>query len=305
LQVNKQSFPVQPDENGFISIDRTWMDGDLVKLSLPMTLRAESLPDGSPWISFVKGPIVLAARIADSDSLPDLHRKNSRSDMLPAGALFPQRKVPIVIQNNKPVTTQLRPIKGQPLAYSASFFTVAPTAGELMLTPLYALHDARYFVYWRLATPAQLDSILRTWETEDQLKRLLERKTIDKITPGNVQDEQEHAFRDDESFSGWRFERSFRAAQNGFGYLISNASLKGKILRLTLEGKVKYPGFDVWIDDARVKTIEPDGQALDDLIDIDLTIPDHKHYIPTFRIRFTSKNTNGVPPIFHIRLLSE
>jgi hypothetical protein len=213
--------------------------------------------------------------------------------------------MPIVIPQNKPVTTQLKPIKGQQLAYSGSFFSAEPTNRELILTPFYTLHDARYFLYWRLATPVQMDSIVRSWEMEDQQKRFLDRKTVDKINPGNAYEENEHAFRDDESFSGWRFERSFRAAHNGFGYLISNASLKGKILRLTLEGKIKYPGFDVWIDDVLVKTIEPTGQAPDDLIDIDLTIPNNKQYVPTFRIRFTSRNSNGVPPIFQIRLLSE
>lgn len=302
LMVNKNILSFQPDEHGYVMIDRTWKDGDLVRLNLPMSLREEALYEGSPWISFLKGPIVLAAKLTDTDSLPAIQTENQ---VLPSGPMFPLRNAPLVIKGNKSVTQQLKPVKGLPLSYTASFFSAEPSGRSLLLKPFYSLHNSRYFLYWREATPTQLDSIVNVWKEEDRQARLQLQRTIDEIYPGSTTNESDHAFRDDESFSGYRFEQTYRAAKNGFGYLISNASLKGKILRLTLEGKEKHPGFDVWIDDAFVQTVQLDGTNENDLMQIDLPLPENKLNLPTFRIRFTARNLNGVPPIYTIRLLSQ
>lgn len=302
LMVNKDVLSFQPDEHGYVMIDRTWKDGDLVRLNLPMSLRTEALHEGSPWISFLKGPIVLAAKLTDTDSLPAIQTANQ---VLPSGPMFPLRNAPLVIKANKPVTQQLKPVKGLPLSYTASFFSAEPSGRSLLLEPFYALHNARYFLYWREATPTQLDTIVNEWEEEDRQARLLVQRTIDEIYPGSSTNESDHAFRDDESYAGNRFEQTYRAAKNGFGYLISNASLKGKVLQLTLEGKEKHPGFDVWIDDAFVQTIQLDGTNENDLMQIDLPVPESKQNMPTFRIRFTARNQSGVPPIFCIRLLTQ
>jgi uncharacterized protein len=51
------------------SIRRTWKDGDVIELTLPMSLRTQPLPGDPTMHAFVYGPVVLAARTPHSPEL--------------------------------------------------------------------------------------------------------------------------------------------------------------------------------------------------------------------------------------------
>ena len=52
---------------GFISINRSWAEGDTVEVTLPMTVKAYGLPDNSSVYGFKYGPTVLAAKLGKDE----------------------------------------------------------------------------------------------------------------------------------------------------------------------------------------------------------------------------------------------
>ena len=46
--------------SGYLSVRRIWNGTTTVTVRLELRLPAELLPDGSPWVSFLFGPVVLA-----------------------------------------------------------------------------------------------------------------------------------------------------------------------------------------------------------------------------------------------------
>jgi DUF1680 family protein len=47
VKVNNQIQKLSVNEQGYVSVERTWQNGDIVQLALPMDTRLEQLPDGS------------------------------------------------------------------------------------------------------------------------------------------------------------------------------------------------------------------------------------------------------------------
>ncbi|HTI12499.1 MAG TPA: beta-L-arabinofuranosidase domain-containing protein, partial [Puia sp.] len=86
--VNGQRVAVRPWEDGYLSLDRTWKNKDRIVLRLPMRTTAEPLPDGSRWVAFLHGPIVLAAPTGTED-LEGLWADSSRWGHIARGKMLP------------------------------------------------------------------------------------------------------------------------------------------------------------------------------------------------------------------------
>ncbi|SPO05374.1 uncharacterized protein DNG_08061 [Cephalotrichum gorgonifer] len=96
---------------------RDWQDGDVVALSLPMSLRQIPAQDDENVVAFAYGPTVLAANYGD--------RELSGLPQIEVGSI--------------------EPVPNEPLAFTA-------TAGEesVVLSAFYDAHDYNYNVYWRV-----------------------------------------------------------------------------------------------------------------------------------------------------------
>ncbi|MCP2246541.1 glycoside hydrolase family 127 protein [Lentzea aerocolonigenes] len=118
IRVNGGPQGVTPGE--YARIDRTWTSGDVVDISLPMTLQRESTPDNRSVQAMRHGPIVLAGAYGTNDlqSMPSLQPSTIR-----------------------PTAT--------PLQYTATAST-----GQVTLLPFYKMHGQRYTVYWTVAAEA-------------------------------------------------------------------------------------------------------------------------------------------------------
>lgn len=101
----------------YARINRTWASGDVVDVSLPMTLQRESTPDNRTVQAVKHGPIVLAGAYGTNNlsSMPALQPSTIR-----------------------PTST--------PLQYTATAST-----GQVTLLPFYKVHGQRYTVYWTVA----------------------------------------------------------------------------------------------------------------------------------------------------------
>jgi uncharacterized protein len=141
--------PWQPETkltpSSYAKLDRTWKNGDVVEVKLPMRLHAQPIPDDPTLVAFLYGPVVLAGELG-TDEL-DPKRIYSEDKVLHGG--FPSIRVPELSGDRNALDKWIQPAasKEKPLR----FRTVnAGQPVDVTLSPFYRLFDQRYSVYWRL-----------------------------------------------------------------------------------------------------------------------------------------------------------
>ena len=128
---------------GAIVIEREWQPGARITFRVPLVVRAERLPDGSPWQAFLAGPIVLAARNPDA-GLTGLRGDDQRWGHVAGGPLLPLADVPIVTDAAAAeLLTETAPLRYR--------LRTADSADSVELEPFAGIHDSRYTVYWPVA----------------------------------------------------------------------------------------------------------------------------------------------------------
>jgi DUF1680 family protein len=70
VTVNGHSHTVANGPSRYIDIDRTWRDGDVVDVQLPMQRRLEPLPNAPNLVAVMHGPLVLAGRLGTEGLSP-------------------------------------------------------------------------------------------------------------------------------------------------------------------------------------------------------------------------------------------
>jgi DUF1680 family protein len=142
IKLNGAALPVFSSPSSYLSIRRTWKDGDKVEVSLPMSLHVHPMPDDPTLQAMMFGPLVLAARLGDK-SLSDA-LTYPKYDTAPGGEAVP---VPAVVNPTKTATGWVEPVAGTPLSFR--------TTGQdeaLNFIPLYKLSGERYAVYLKVGT---------------------------------------------------------------------------------------------------------------------------------------------------------
>jgi uncharacterized protein len=154
ITINGQRF--QPSEklapSGYAKIHRTWIDGDIVAVNLPMRLHLQPLPDNQNVAAIMYGPLVLAGELGTHDLDPQ--RIYSDDKYLHAG--FPAITVPELAANPSTLDQWIQPLsaKDKPL----TFRTVnAGQPEDVTLSPFYRLFDQRYNIYWRFRRAADAE----------------------------------------------------------------------------------------------------------------------------------------------------
>ena len=74
--------------SSYLTINRKWKSGDKITVRFKTSTHLENLPDGSNWVAFVDGPIVLAAKTSTQD-LDGLFADDSRMGHATHGKYFP------------------------------------------------------------------------------------------------------------------------------------------------------------------------------------------------------------------------
>ena len=142
VKVNGRRVPVG-QKGTYITLTRTWRDGDRVEAVFPMKLHVEATPDNPRKAALLYGPVVLAGeRGTDGMQAPapfsDPARYNDYYTYdyhIPAGL---RASLPLDVRH--PERTVKR--QGEELRFT--------TAQGDVLRPLYDLHRQRYVVYWDL-----------------------------------------------------------------------------------------------------------------------------------------------------------
>jgi len=303
--VNNTEVKVKADTSSYIAIARKWKSGDEVTVSMPMQTKGEYLPDNSPWVSFVHGPIVLAAVTGTSD-LEGLQADASRMGHVANGPAYPIEDAPLLVSRDKDVTSALHKVQGKPLTFTLTGLVGAEDYQNLKLVPFFQIHDARYMLYWPVATPENLESRKKALRTEEEERLALEALTVDQVAPGEQQPESDHNYKGDKTESGVHRDRHWRHASGWFSYDLKTKGKEASKLRVTYFGGDKDRAFDILVNGKLLETVKLDGAKGDKFFDVDYTLPEAiKKGAPdgVLTVKFSAHKGSVTGGIYDVRLM--
>lgn len=208
-----------------LAIRRTWEGTTTVTVRLAAEVRAETLPDGLPWVSFSYGPVVLAARNG-ADGVPGFEAADERMGHVASGPKTPLAGTPVVTAPSPVdavVLVDRKTLTGE--------LAAALDGGKVtvQLEPFAHIHSERYTVYWptgpsaaeRTAELAALDAAAAGAAD-----------VIDAVTAGEQQPESDHHFAGESTRAGGSDGVHWRSASGWFSYTLSNPEGLPALLRL-------------------------------------------------------------------------
>ncbi|MBN2036777.1 MAG: glycoside hydrolase family 127 protein, partial [Chitinispirillaceae bacterium] len=133
--------------SSYVQLNRTWNNGDVVTVLLPMHFTFEQLNNVPTYVALMRGPIVLGAKTGTAD-LTGLISGDGRWDHCPNGTLYDVSAAPRLTINRGTYESQFVPVAGRTLAYTAPNLMVNAADRGLVIEPFFRIHDARYMMYW-------------------------------------------------------------------------------------------------------------------------------------------------------------
>ena len=314
LRLNGRRLQHDGRPGGYITLRRDWRDGDRITLALPMQTTLEQMPDRSNYYAVLHGPIVLAAK---TQPVPGEHLQfmadDSRMGHIAQGPLCPLDTAPLFVSDRRDFLRQFKPVPGQPLTFRADGLVLQPGqprgAAPLTLIPFFRLHDARYMLYWQVATPSQVPQLLAATGQAEAGRLALARNTVDQVAPGEQQPEVDHAYAGAGADSGIdaAHGRHWRRATAWFSYRLRDPGGDGRLLRLTFAGADAGQRFAVQVNGQPLAELTLAGQAGTGLYERDLLLP--AGVAPAadgaLEVRLVAGSGSLAGPLYGLRLLRQ
>jgi uncharacterized protein len=273
VRVNGRPWPGRSTPSSYVAIAREWRDGDRVDVDLPMRTRLERLPDGSDYAAIMHGPILLAARTG-AEQVDGLVAGPARMAHTSAGPYLPLDTAPMLVGDTTKLADRIEAVPGKPLTFRAPGAIRPAAARDLQLVPFFRVHDSRYMIYWRVATPAAYERVVTELRESERARLRLEARTLDRVVPGEQQSEIDHGVRSDGSTTGATYGRPFRDATGWFGYTVKRGSAAGPLqLLVTYLGNERGRRFEIRVGGTTVATVALDGRQPDRFTEASYAIP--------------------------------
>ena len=167
VKINGKALEASAEPGSYLTISRTWKNGDRVEMSLPMRLSVEAMPDDARTQAFLYGPLVLAGDLGNEGlteqliigpNAPQFYRPPRPVTTPPAGQpapaqappgpprpMAPQIEIPTFKAASADPSAWIKP-GDQPLTFHT---TGQPK--DVTLVPINRLFDRRYAVYWQVS----------------------------------------------------------------------------------------------------------------------------------------------------------
>jgi DUF1680 family protein len=306
VRVNGMPWPASSTPASYAAIDRDWRDGDRVDVDLPMRTTIESLPGDRDYVAVLHGPILLAAKTEPAPTA-GLVAGDGRMAHVSPGPYLPLDGAPMLVGDPTRLADDITPVPGRPLTFTARGLIQPRAARDLELVPFFRVHDSRYMLYWRTATPTAYTAVVGKLRAEEKAQLALERRTLDRVVPGEQQPEVEHGVRGDGATTGVLHGRPFREATGFFSYDLTPKSPKGPFeLRVTYYGNERGRRFAIFAGTARVADVALDGRTHDQFVDVTYAIPDdavREAGGGPLTIRFVAEPGSRTAAVYDVRLL--
>ena len=149
VRLNGKALASSTPPGNYLSLARSWHDGDEVTLQLPMHLHTVPMPDDPTLQAVMYGPLVLAGRLGSAGlTAATLRAPPTQPRKVPEYTAAPVEAPPIVAPGDDPASW-LAPVPGRALE-----FTTRGQHEALAVSPLSRIFDERYVVYWRVTRTA-------------------------------------------------------------------------------------------------------------------------------------------------------
>lgn len=208
-------------------VHRVWEGTTTVSVRLQADITAEALPDGSPWVSFLYGPVVLAAREGGA-GVESFEAPDERMGHVASGPQDPLAGTPVVVAADPVAAVEL----SERAALTAELTAVRDGATvRRKLEPFAGIHDERYTVYWPTGAPAgvraaELAAADAAADTRGGV--------IDAVTAGEQQPESDHFFAGEATRAGGQDGVHWRSATGWFSYVLRDPSGRAASIRVTM-----------------------------------------------------------------------
>ena len=235
---NEAKVFVNETENGYIKINRTWQNNDIVEVDLSMSLHLERMADDKSKVAIMYGPLALAGELGPID------------DPATEGIDY----VPDFVLTNKKLTDWIKPVNDE----INTFQTInAGLPRDVTLIPFYKIHDERYSVYWNILTPKEWETSSKEINEEKTRIKKIEDASMDFVHPGNAQQEETHNYKGENTGIGEEDHTSWRAANYGGWMSYDLKIFPDKPVNLVCKywgGINKERSFDIFINDKKIAT---------------------------------------------------
>jgi len=276
LKVRVNGNPVKTNAlpGGYVVLKRDWRAGDKVQVQMPMTTRLEQMPDKSNYYAVLHGPIVLAAKTQPfANEKLNFLADDSRMGHIAQGQVCPLEAAPLLVSDTKAFMHRFKPVKGEPLTFTAPGLVQGKDAASTRFIPFFRLHDSRYMLYWQHTTPANL-AVMREATAKAEAERLaLDARTIDQVAPGEQQPESDHFFKGEGADAGINNGRHWRHATGWFSYELNDRDRQARVLRLVFSSGDAGRKFDIVINGQLLQTVELARGQGDGIYTRDFTLP--------------------------------
>ena len=229
FKVNKKEIQPVLEANGYWSIERSWKNGDLLEIVLPMQLHTESMPDNVNRIAVLYGPIVLAGDLGTDK--PD-----------------PVTGIPVFVNEHRNVGEWVLPVNKNQLVFQAKGVS---TTGDITFSPLYQFTDNYFSVYWDQFTTQSWTQQQAAYEAEKRTVTKTGGRTIDVLRLGEMQPERDHNVMGEQTSIGEANARTYRDAdeRGWFSFQVKVLPDNKNTLMLTYWGSERgRKMFDIFVE---------------------------------------------------------
>ena len=143
VTINGAKQNIDAQARSYLMLERTWEDGDKIKIDMPMSLHLHKMPDDENLAAIMYGPLVLAGALGSEDMDPNTLYAAYH------GVLrnYKVKPAPTLIADAENLESWIKPVAGKPL----TFETVnAGKPHDVTLIPYHKLFGQRYAIYWRI-----------------------------------------------------------------------------------------------------------------------------------------------------------
>ena len=305
ISINGKKQNVQPDVNGYFTLNKKWKKGDVIEMNLPMHLSAEQLPDKSDYYAFKYGPVVLAATYGTKNQ-QGLLADDSRGGHIAHGPQIPLNEIPVILGNGKEVINHVKQVNNQDLTFTLTgLYPKEKFDKGLQLVPFYKIQEERYILYWPQADQDKIESIQKKKVEEEAETRKLDLITVDKIQLGEQQPESDHYFESKYSNTGYMEDRHFRDAKGWFSYRMKNQHKNAAYLYVLYFDANANRSLNVEINGKKVSAKKLDGKAGSSPQFMLLPIPETEKNKEILSVKFYAEEQMLTSKIIEVRLLTQ
>lgn len=312
LTVNGEDAGLTYEAGSYATISRTWSEGDVVVVSLPMKISVEECPNYTDYAALKYGPILLGAKTS-TENLAGQFAGEGRMDHCPSqGSQLSLTSAPMLIGERETVADSVYSVdadnlifKIRPGLYSSDRWS------DLTLQPFYTVHEARYMVYWNQLTAERWAEIRAQVEYEEQLAQELSDRTIDYVSTGEQQSDAGHG-RIGDYGTGTYDGEYYIDAKSGkwFSYeLTTNGETENISLMCRYTAADKGRVCTIYIDEEKFQevTLSPSSSSgffnVEYPIDSKMLLKEDGTPKEMITVKFVASGSTATPGLYYLRLL--